>query len=295
MAALGVPPSPEHYEQQYRHVAGLPPQRVRSEFGTAGEEMVAMVQALVQIVADTTDGLSGDLTRFGSDSVQLLRNLAAVEDKSTVASLMTALTASAVSLQASVDTSRRALEESRTLLASMKSELEQSRTLAQTDALTGIPNRRGLELSLAREVSRARRAGTQLSIAIIDLDHFKRVNDEHGHEVGDLALVHLAGIMKSGTRDSDVLARFGGEEFVVLLPESDGRGAHFVIDRMRILLERTPLIASGARVALRFSSGIAELQPGEPAESALRRADQALYAAKHAGRNRVLIAEARAA
>ena len=116
------------------------------------------------------------------------------------------------------------------------------------------------------------------------------MNDDHGHAVGDKALVHVAFVVKSGIRETDVICRYGGEEFVVVLPGTATPGASFVIDRLRVMMEKTPLVLEKDKVTIRFSAGVAELQPGETLDGLLERADQALYEAKRTGRNRVVVA-----
>lgn len=157
--------------------------------------------------------------------------------------------------------------------------------LARHDELTGLLNRRaGLGL-LDEEILRSRRYGTPLCVATCDLDHFKRVNDAHGHAVGDRVLREAADLMKEVLRQHDHVIRLGGEEFLVLLPGVDREEAQRALDRLRHRLETTPLADAGLRLTL--SAGVAELQGGEAADALMERADRALYAAKHEGRNRV--------
>jgi len=162
--------------------------------------------------------------------------------------------------------------------------------LSLTDPLTGVANRRRLDQQLEIETSRLQRHGGALSFAIADLDHFKAINDEFGHEVGDAVLKAFSRTMESHVRDLDLIARLGGEEFVIVMPQGDCKAAQAVAERIRISLSRT-LIAP-LRRSVTVSFGIAEMQPGESAGALMRRADQALYQAKAAGRNCVAIAVA---
>jgi diguanylate cyclase (GGDEF)-like protein len=129
-------------------------------------------------------------------------------------------------------------------------------------------------------------------LAILDIDHFKRINDEYGHAVGDRALKHLCAVLKPAVRETDILTRFGGEEFVLVLPDTPLPGAEFTLNRLLRLLERAPLDTGGTLVSVRFSAGLAEWTPQESAEHLIARADEAMYAAKRAGRGRVMVAEA---
>jgi diguanylate cyclase len=163
--------------------------------------------------------------------------------------------------------------------------------MAHTDPLTALPNRRGLDVALSRELARARRTGATLCLAVLDIDHFKRINDKFGHAVGDEALKHLANVLKPAVRETDTFARFGGEEFVLVLPDTPLPDAEFTLNRLLRTLERAPLSAAGTQVPVRFSAGLAQWAAQESAEQLMTRADQAMYAAKHAGRGRVMVAE----
>jgi diguanylate cyclase (GGDEF)-like protein len=156
--------------------------------------------------------------------------------------------------------------------------------LALTDLLTSLANRRGGEEALAREVSRARRGGNPLSIVMFDLDHFKNVNDQAGHAVGDRVLRGIAEILSASQRGSDLAMRWGGEEFLVLLPDVGLAGARAFAERVR---ENVQNLTVGEATRITVSAGVAELGPDEDAPAALARADASLYRAKANGRNRV--------
>jgi diguanylate cyclase (GGDEF)-like protein len=151
--------------------------------------------------------------------------------------------------------------------------------LARTDPLTGVPNRRVWEEELPRELERARRMGTELCVAIIDLDNFKAYNDRHGHQAGDLVLKEAASAWRGQVRSTDLLARYGGEEFTVLLPACALDDAVRIVERLRAA---TPLVTC--------SVGLAAWNFQEAAPDLVARADQALYAAKAEGRNRYVLA-----
>jgi two-component system cell cycle response regulator len=156
--------------------------------------------------------------------------------------------------------------------------------LLREDALTGLLNRRAILTQLAGMVSGARRHGHPLSIAILDLDEFKAINDEHGHHVGDDVLVTAVRAMRGHLRAEDQLGRLGGEEFLVLLPDTDADAASSVADKLRAEVAAAP-----ATVAVTVSAGVATWADEAP-EQLLRRADDALYRAKDAGRDRVMAA-----
>jgi diguanylate cyclase (GGDEF)-like protein len=154
---------------------------------------------------------------------------------------------------------------------------------ALTDQLTGLMNRRAMQAALARETARARRHGAAASIVLCDVDHFKAINDRHGHAAGDQVLRRVAQALAGAVRASDVCARWGGEEFIVLLPQTPLAGARCAAETVRRAIARRAQVPPVATV----SAGVAEIGLDETAESALRRADEYLYRAKAAGRDRV--------
>ncbi|HYC04025.1 MAG TPA: diguanylate cyclase [Azospirillaceae bacterium] len=165
--------------------------------------------------------------------------------------------------------------------------------LATHDALTGLVNRRRFLELLAVEQERAVRYGGTFSVVMIDLDHFKRVNDGHGHAAGDTVLREAAGRLQSALRGTDVAARYGGEELAVLLPMTEGQAALVAAQRFHMLMRGTPIRHAGETLLVTASAGVAEwLGPHEAGEWTLERADKALYAAKQSGRDRVVLAAA---
>ncbi|MDH0862933.1 GGDEF domain-containing protein [Mitsuaria sp. GD03876] len=162
------------------------------------------------------------------------------------------------------------------------------RHLTRRDALTGLLNRRALEEHLARMQALVER-GRANAVLVLDVDHFKRINDELGHAGGDAALQHLAGVLGATLRDTDCFGRLGGEEFAVLLPDTDLDGAMLVAERLRKLLQEQPLAWGDKLWPISASFGVATMQRGDAnGHGALSRADAAMYAAKARGRNRVL-------
>ena len=173
----------------------------------------------------------------------------------------------------------------------LRQQKEQAERKARTDPLTGLPNRRAFNELARVEIDRALRFGQPLALVAIDLDHFKSVNDGHGHAVGDAVLVDFASRVQAQLRVIDQLARIGGEEFVLLLPGTDAKGAYQVAERIRHLLNQRALSIPGGTLRYTSSFGVAELEPHHPElDHWLARADAALYAAKGNGRNRVELA-----
>ncbi len=167
---------------------------------------------------------------------------------------------------------------------------EKASKLAATDALTGLFNRRYLEEALTREISRAERAGSRLATLILDIDHFKGFNDTYGHAMGDVVLKKVANVLRSGLRKGDVLARFGGEEFVILLPGVSSRSALELAERIRASVESADVHPGGPRKHVTVSVGVSLFpDDGGHGEELLQKADEALYAAKETGRNRAVV------
>ena len=166
--------------------------------------------------------------------------------------------------------------------------------VAKRDPLTQIYNRGHLFERLEAEFSRSLRKRSPLSCILLDVDHFKAVNDELGHQAGDAVLVALGRILKEAVRGHDVVGRYGGEEFLAVLPETDAQGALMVAERIRSEMRRTRFEGVEDR-AVTASVGIAVLDPAEGEELGVQglvaRADEAMYAAKHAGRDRVIVHE----
>jgi diguanylate cyclase (GGDEF)-like protein len=161
--------------------------------------------------------------------------------------------------------------------------------LAATDSLTGLPNRRYFLETANLEVERVRRFGAAASVVMIDLDHFKAVNDTYGHAAGDEALRCFAQVCKRRLRQIDMLARIGGEEFVIMLPGTNEAGAVSVAEKLRHVLCETPVKSGQDQFNMTASFGVAEIRAVDRGvDECLGRADSALYAAKRAGRNRVM-------
>jgi diguanylate cyclase (GGDEF)-like protein len=180
------------------------------------------------------------------------------------------------------------------LMCTQRSQEELERT-ARLDHLTGIYNRRAIEDLASRALSAARRHGIPLAILILDLDHFQRIHDQFGHEAGDRALIETVRRMREIMRAEDLVGRQGGEEFVALMPDIDLRSAHAAAERLRRAFAERPMSVpdgdgSPVELTVTVSVGVAALQADDLLFShLLRRADRAMYAAKAAGRNRVML------
>jgi diguanylate cyclase (GGDEF)-like protein len=169
-------------------------------------------------------------------------------------------------------------------IAELETALREVGEHASHDPLTGALNRRGINEVFAREAARARRSGQPLALALIDLDDFKAINDRHGHAVGDAALIHLTQVLAATLRPTDLCCRWGGEEFVVLMPGADRAAAKRALARVQKAIVVQPM---STPVTLAFSAGVVLSQNDESLEQMLLRADRAVYRAKSAGKPRI--------
>jgi len=167
--------------------------------------------------------------------------------------------------------------------------LEEQRQKALIDPLTGLPNRAAWSERLDHEINQWQQHGNTLLLAMLDLDHFKRINDNYGHLAGDKVLKIIANVLRKRLRGTDFIARFGGEEFVLLMPDTAPTAGAKLLEKLRASIEACPFHFKGEPVTITISMGLTAFKPGEHSDLVLKRADQALYRAKHAGRNQVAL------
>ncbi|MES2075853.1 MAG: diguanylate cyclase [Pseudomonadota bacterium] len=186
---------------------------------------------------------------------------------------------------------RQEVQDAEQRIHALEAKLQHMSELVREDQLTGSLNRRGLDDVFERETARADRRGTPLCIAMLDLDDFKRLNDTYGHIAGDAALKHLVKIVKDTLRSMDVIARFGGEEFLILLPETSVEAASQTMTRLQRELTKHFFLHDNEKVLITFSAGVALRRPNEDQGELVKRADKAMYTAKQTGKNRVVVAD----
>ncbi len=269
-------------------------QTVRDERRAARETLKRLIQGMLREVGDL-DEQTGRFTEATAAHVQAIEKADSVEG---LAGVVRSLLADSHALHDAVgrsrerlQTDRRRADELQTRVQALEDELRRLSDEVSTDALTQVANRRGLEQAFAAEKARAEREdGAPLAVGLIDIDNFKKLNDSLGHAAGDQALKALAAAVRERLRPVDHLARFGGEEFVVLLPGSPLPDAQQALTRLQRGLTEALFLHEGREVFVTFSGGVTVWRPGESLQASLERADEALYEAKRAGKNRTCTA-----
>ena len=184
--------------------------------------------------------------------------------------------------------SRRRVEEAERRINELQVELDKTSTLVRHDQLTGALNRRGLEEAFENEVARAQRRKSPMCVALLDIDNFKKLNDTLGHDAGDAALIHLVTVIRETIRPQDTVARFGGEEFIILLPDAPIEDAKKALVRLQRELTKRIFLTDNEKVLITFSAGVTDFRSGDDQASVTKRADEAMYTAKKTGKNRVV-------
>ncbi|MBX3633849.1 MAG: diguanylate cyclase [Rubrivivax sp.] len=265
-------------------------QQLRDERRAARDALKRLIQDMLREVGDL-DQQAGRFTDATAAHVQAIESAESLDG---LAGVVRSLLADSRALQQAVGRSRERLQADRaradeleTRVRELESELRRLSDEVGTDALTQVANRRGLESAFAAERARAERdTAATLAVALIDIDNFKKLNDSLGHAAGDQALKALAAAVRERLRPVDHLARFGGEEFVVLLPGTPLADAQQALTRLQRSLSEALFLHEGREVFVTFSAGVTAWRPGEALAVALERADEALYEAKRTGKNR---------
>jgi diguanylate cyclase len=246
---------------------------------------------------DHLASFAGATSSYHDDMEQCAQRVSAANNINELESVLAEVIQKTRAIQLNAQRSRdelRATQEQAAAAAerikALERELAQTSHLIRHDQLTGALNRRGLDEVLGKEIARAERHDLPICLALLDIDNFKRLNDRHGHMAGDEALVHLAKIIRESLRPQDTAARFGGEEFIIIFPETDLQEAVSAMTRLQRNLTRRIFLYENQKILITFSAGIAQLQAGESQSAIIQRADAAMYASKTAGKNQVMVA-----
>lgn len=254
------------------------------------QSMRAELREIVQAMSDEITGAGGRFTHYG----EVLRGFAELLNSDAKSGTLRDSVDEVIEETEQTEVSRRALEDrlGHVLreVETLKHNLEEIREEALTDALTGIPNRKAFDAAMDRALVGAREEETPLSLILVDIDHFKQFNDTHGHLVGDKVLRYVASRIRHCLKGKDFPSRFGGEEFAIILPETELKGAETVAEQIRLSISSGELKTRGTGDRLgriTISAGVAQLRNSDNATDLIRRVDAALYSAKSRGRDRV--------
>ena len=259
-----------------------------AEARSSFKSMVTTFVDRLGYMSDTTGNYEKTMENFVS-------KLSETDDIHTITQLLENLMKDTHVMQADIVRSRddllaqrTAVDDAQEKIRKLEQELESLSEKVRIDQLTGVLNRRGMDEAMTREVARAARAGTKLSIALLDIDNFKKLNDNYGHHIGDAALKHLAIVIQESIRPTDIVSRFGGEEFVILLPNTDIEQAMASMTRLQRALTKRFFMGNNEQILITFSAGVALYQETDDQASVLHRADQAMYLAKKSGKNKTM-------
>ncbi len=267
----------------------LQQQRLRGERDRAR----GALRALVESLSSELQALGGQTGRFSEELVRCTDDLEQADSREQMSSVLHQMLSASRSVQtevadasARITASRVQADELNSRVRELEGALQRLSEEVSTDALTQVANRRGLAQAFDVESARSQREGRPLAIGLIDIDNFKKLNDSLGHGAGDVALKTLATQVRTALRPVDHVARFGGEEFVVLLPGTAAADAQEALTRVQRSLSMSLFMHEGREVFVTFSAGVTVWRTGEPLGSSLERADSALYEAKRTGKNR---------
>ncbi|MBV1777050.1 GGDEF domain-containing protein [Burkholderiaceae bacterium DAT-1] len=266
----------------------------RQELDAAQQEMKSLIASMVDRIGQMAASTGG----FGDRVQHYERRIAAARELADIRDVLQDLSVDTRRIHGEIDRSRVELDLareqvqlSRARIDALEAELKSMSEKVREDQLTGALNRRGFDEAFGSELARMQRTRSSLTIAMLDIDNFKMLNDRLGHHAGDDALKHLVKVVKDVLRPSDVVARYGGEEFVILLPETHEVEAAAIMQRVQRDLTRRFFMHNREKLLITFSAGVTAYRPGEPQDDAIERADLAMYRAKKAGKNRVFVAE----
>lgn len=277
----------DHYLKELADKQDLIKQNLSDAQSAMKEMVTCLIKNIEELSAETGD--YHDKIGSYSEQIQQADNIESLNQL--LAELMQdtrKMQSSALNSRTEFLAAREEVNAAQEKIAQLESELSEMSEKVQEDHLTGTLNRRGLDSAFEREAARAARQQTTLCLAVLDIDDFKKLNDTYGHLVGDDALVYLVNAIKDETRSEDVVARFGGEEFIVLLPDTELEMAVSVLTRIKRNLTRKFFLYENKRLLITFSAGVAKYRVGESEDDLVKRADEAMYQAKKNGKNQVV-------
>ncbi len=257
----------------------------------AREEMRQMLAEFISRLSSMNETSSSFQGRL-EESTRKIETVESIEDLTPllkdVITATRAMSEDTAQARAQLQTLETKVKATETELVKLHRDLDSASAMARHDPLTDALNRKGLDEAMEREIASMRRKDVPLSVTLLDVDNFKKLNDRLGHETGDAALIHLVKVAREYMRPADTLARYGGEEFVILMPDTTLEQGIAAMTRLQRELTKCFFLSGEERVLITFSAGVAQIGLEESGIEAIRRADQAMYLAKRAGKNRVL-------
>ncbi len=317
LTEYGIPPTPQHFSVWYSFQAGdVPDLRRAAEALIANGQPVSeeaslslydrylrgrdalgtsldfsdRIKANAEHVLEALDAAGSGAKRYGKALENFSGGVVQAEDGNELSLMIKGILSETRTMEQHNQKLRAQVQDSSREIEDLRDRLEDARRDALTDPLTGLANRMAFDRKLAAAVAKARETGDSLSLMMCDLDHFKRVNDEFGHPVGDQVLRLVGQTLVQCVKGQDTAARYGGEEFAVILPSTNVMGAAAVAEFVRRSVASKKIVRKGTGEKLgsiTLSLGVAALLPSESADTLVERADRALYVAKESGRNRV--------
>jgi diguanylate cyclase len=267
--------------------------QLKHSLNEAREALKNMLAGFVDHLAEFADSTSDyhDKIEVCAEKISKADDITQLED--VLAEVMRETRIIQINAQRSRDdlrTSKLRVEEADKRINELQDELDKASNLVRHDQLTGTLNRRGLEEAFEKEAARAQRRQSALCVALLDIDNFKKLNDSLGHDAGDAALIHLTTVIKETMRPQDTVARFGGEEFIILLPDTPIKESEKALTRLQRELTKRFFLHNNEKQLITFSAGVTDLRADDTQITVIKRADEAMYSAKQTGKNRVVVA-----
>jgi diguanylate cyclase len=266
--------------------------QLKHSLNEAKESLKQMLAGFVDHLAEFAESTSDyhDKIEMCAEKISKAEDISQLED--VLGEVMRETRIIQINAQRSRDDLRAAkqrVEEADLRIGELQGELDKASHLVRHDQLTGTLNRRGLDEAFEKESARAQRRQSPLCVALLDIDNFKKLNDSLGHEAGDAALIHLTTVIKDTLRPQDTVARFGGEEFVILLPDTPLDDGQKAIVRLQRELTKRFFLHDNDKLLITFSAGVTDMRSDDTQPTVTKRADEAMYAAKQTGKNRVVV------